>query len=561
MSDVQAAPPRGARRPWVAHYPPGVSPEIEVPEGTVAEVFRRSVEAFGERPVIAYRGPDITYAELGRRAWQVANALKREGFGPGDTLALYLPNTPYHPFFFYGALAVGGRIAHLSPLDAARVLTHKLEDLGARTLVTLNLPDMAKMAMHLLDHGAVDRVILCDEAAFGPFPIPLAEMPDRGDVVPFDRFVEGAGFEIPDMPSRPDDVALLQYTGGTTGLPKGAMLTHRNILAASASFAGWTAEDASVGPDAVTLCVLPLFHIYALCVILLRLTQIGGKLVMRMRFDPGQALKDIETQRVTYFPGVPTMWIALANHPDIEKTDLSSLQNCGSGGAPLPVEVGKRFEKITGRALLGGWGMTETCAAGTAVPQGAQHTKAGTIGVPLPGIELRVVSQDEPTREVPAGEIGEIAVRGANVTGGYWNRSDATADSYAEGWFLTGDMGRMDEDGFFFLVDRKSDMILSGGFNVYPQMVEQAVYEHPDVAECLVIGIPDEYRGESAKVFVTLREGAGEFSLEALQDFLRDRLGKHEMPRALEFRPVLPRTPVGKLSRKELKDEAAAARA
>lgn len=561
MSDVQAAPARGANRPWAAHYPPGVSPEVEVPEGTVPQVFRRSVEAFGERPVIAYRGPDITYAELGRRAWQVGNALKRDGFGPGDTLALYLPNTPYHPFFFYGALAVGGRIAHLSPLDAARVLTHKLEDSGARTLVTLNLPDMAKMAMHLLDHGAVDRVILCDEGAFGPFPIPLAEMPDRGDVIPFDRFVEGAGFEAPEMPSKPDDVALLQYTGGTTGLPKGAMLTHRNILAASASFAGWTAEDASVGPDAVTLCVLPLFHIYALCVILLRLTQIGGKLVMRMRFDPGQALKDIETHRVTYFPGVPTMWIALANHPDIEKTDLSSLQNCGSGGAPLPVEVGKRFEKVTGRALLGGWGMTETCAAGTAVPQGAQHTKAGTIGVPLPGIDLRVVAQDEPTRELPAGEIGELAVRGANITPGYWNRTDATKDSFADGWFLTGDMGRMDEDGFFFLVDRKSDLILSGGFNVYPQMVEQAVYEHPDVAECLVIGIPDEYRGESAKVFVTLREGAAEFSLESLQEFLRDRLGKHEMPRALEFRPVLPRTPVGKLSRKELKDEAAAARA
>ncbi len=551
-----------ARRPhpWEAHYPEGVRWDVPLTDETVPDAFAAAVARYADKVAISYRGPDLTYDALGRRVWQVANALAADGFGRGDTLALYLPNTLWHPFFFYGALAAGGRVAHLSALDPYRVLAHKVTDSGSRTLVTINLPDLVKMALHLLDEGVIERVILCDEGAFGPFPVPLAPLPERAGVIDAGAFLSGAPETRPERSSDPDDVALLQYTGGTTGLPKGAMLSHRNLVGAVRSYNAWTAQDPALAEEGATLCVLPLFHIYALAVVLMRTTETGGRIVLRMRFDPDQAFDDIETHKITYFPAVPTIWIAMAAHPGMETRDISSLTNAGSGGAPLPVEVGRRFESKAGLPLLGGWGMTETCGAGTSVPEGAQSARPGTIGVPLPGMEMRVVDHGEPTRPLPPGEVGEIAIRGVPVTAGYWNRHDATAASHVDGWFLTGDMGRMDEDGFFYLVDRKSDLIISSGFNVYPQMIEQAVYEHPDVAECSVIGVPDGYRGESAKAFVTLKAGAAPFSLEALQAFLEERLGRHEMPRALEFRDALPRTPVGKLSRKELRDEEAAKR-
>jgi long-chain acyl-CoA synthetase len=248
------------------------------------------------------------------------------------------------------------------------------------------------------------------------------------------------------------------------------------------------------------------------------------------------------------------MWIALANHPDLMKRDISSMRRCSSGGAPLPVEVGQRFEKLTGQRLAGGWGMTETSPAGTnLLPFG--EAKPGSIGMPLPGVELQVVALDDPHRLLGPGETGELRVRGRNVTIGYWNRPDETAAAFADGYFLTGDVGYMAGDGYFYIVDRKKDMILSGGFNIYPQMIEQAIYEHPSVGECIVIGVPDAYRGEAAKAFVALKTGAEPFTLDALLAFLADRLGRHELPAALEFRDTLPKTSVGKLSRKALREE------
>jgi long-chain acyl-CoA synthetase len=251
--------------------------------------------------------------------------------------------------------------------------------------------------------------------------------------------------------------------------------------------------------------------------------------------------------------GVPTMWIALANHPEIERRDLSSLTAVSSGGAALPAEVAARFERLTGMRLRGGWGMTETAPGGTVLPP--EPERPGSIGIPLPGIEMRVVDMAEPRRVLPPGETGEIAIRGPNVMRGYWNRPEETRAAFAEGFFLTGDIGRMAPDGFFTLTDRKKDMILSGGFNVYPRVIEEAIYEHPDVAECAVIGIADEYRGQSAKAFVTLRPGAPGLTLEALREFLAERLGRHEMPVALELRDALPKTPVGKLAKLELIEE------
>jgi long-chain acyl-CoA synthetase len=302
------------------------------------------------------------------------------------------------------------------------------------------------------------------------------------------------------------------------------------------------------------ICALPLFHIYALTTILLRHIRNGNEILLRLRFDPETTLRDIEVKRATAFPGVPTMWIALANHPGIEKRDFSSIIHCSSGGAPLPVEVGERFRRLTGQRLLGGWGMTETSPAGTNLPLSGP-SKPGSIGIPMPGVEIDVVSLDEPRRVLDAREVGELRIRGLNVSRGYWNKPKETAEAFTPEGFLTGDIGYRDEDGYFFIVDRRKDMIISGGFNVYPQVIEQAVYEHPQVEEAAVIGIPDAYRGEAAKVFVKLKSGAPGFTLEELQAFLADKIGKHEMPVTLEIRDALPRTSVGKLSKVALRDE------
>ena len=302
------------------------------------------------------------------------------------------------------------------------------------------------------------------------------------------------------------------------------------------------------------ICVLPLFHIYALTSCLTRPLHLGHEILLRPRFDVATALDDIETKRATFFPGVPTMWIAIAHHPGLETRDFSSLVTISSGGAPCPIEIETRILQLTGRRLGGGWGMTETSPAGSNIPRN-RPDKRGTIGVPLPGIVMDIVALDDAHRVLPVGETGEIRVKGPNVTRGYWNRPDETERSFVDSYLLTGDIGYIDEDGFFFIVDRKKDMILSGGFNVYPRAIEEAIYEHPDVEEVIVIGVQDAYRGEAAKAFVKLKAGAGQFTLEALRDFLADKLGRHELPAHLEFRCALPKTAVGKLSKKELVEE------
>ncbi|HEY8384106.1 MAG TPA: dicarboxylate--CoA ligase PimA [Microvirga sp.] len=540
---------------WERSYPPGVSWDAPIRISTLPALLDEAAGRFGNRPAIEFRGRHLSFTEIAAQADRMAAALLRDGIGNGQTLAIYLPNTPYHPYAFFGGAKAGAKLAHLSPLDSERVLAHKLADSGARVLVTTDIGSMLPMAVKLLDAGHIDRIIVGEDAAFGPSPAPTMPLPTRPDVVSFANFIADA--PIPEHWPALDveAVALLQYTGGTTGLPKGAMLTHANLTAAVSIYDAWFEGQGLSRPGADRVIgVLPLFHIYALTTILLRQIRCGNEILLRMRFDVETMLHDIEVKRATSFPGVPTMWIALANLPGIETRDLSSLTYCGSGGAPLPVEVAQRFERLTGHRLGGGWGMTETSPAGTNLPKGGP-AKFGSIGVPLPGIEMDVVSLDDPTRVLGIGEVGELRIRGPNVTKGYWNRPEESAASFAEGGFLTGDIGRMDEDGYIFIVDRKKDMLICGGFNVYPQMIEQAIYEHPAVDECVVVGIPDDYRGEAAKAFVKLRGGAAPFSLDELRAFLADKLGRHEMPSALEIRDALPRTPVGKLSKVELREE------
>ncbi len=541
---------------WEASYPTSVRWDLtgSVPP-TLPAMFDRATDAFAGRTAIEYRDRLIGYADLRTTVDRAAAAFLRAGIGSGETLALYLPNSPHHPYAFFGGLKAGARLTHLSPLDAERELAHKLKDSGARTVVTTNIGNMLSNALKLLDAGHVERVIVGDDAAFGSSPVPAVPLPERPGVIAWDNFVEGAAPPSAWPAVLPSDVALLQYTGGTTGAPKGAMLTHSNLMAAQAIYDAWQGGQGQLrAAREKVICVLPLFHVYALTTVLLRQLYLGNEILLRLRFDVETTLRDIEQKRATIFHGVPTMWIALANLPGIETRDLSSLVRCSSGGAPLPVEVGERFERLTGLLLRGGWGMTETCSPGSTLPA-TGPVPAGSVGLPLPGIEMDVVALDDPARRLPPGETGEIRVKGPNVTSGYWNRPEETASAFVDGWFLTGDIGTMDEAGYFFLVDRKKDMIISGGFNVYPQMVEQAIYEHPQVEEVLVVGVPDAYRGEAAKAFVRLRRDAAGFSLEELQAFLADKIGRHEMPMALEFRDSLPRTPVGKFSKIELRNE------
>src|SRR5437764_2597975 len=539
--------------PGEQFYPQGVRWDDPIARGTLPDLLSAAAAEFGARPAIEFRDRPISYSELEALVETAAAAFLRAGYGKDTSVALFLGNSPDHPVNFFGALKAGARIVHLSPLDGEIALSHKLSDSGARVLVTSNLSALLPTALKFLDKGLLDRLIVCEDDDWGKVGTPQTALPDNPAIITYKQFVDGAKkpAQWPQMSA--DEVALLQYTGGTTGLPKGAMLSHGNLTAAVSVYDVW-GRPARTERDAIerVICVLPLFHIFALTVVLLSSIRRGNLISLHQRFDVEAVRRDIEVKRATAFPGVPTMWIAIAALPDLDKRDLSSLVSCGSGGAPLPVEVAKIFERRVGMKLKSGWGMTETCSPGTAHPKEGPD-KPGSIGLMLPGIEIDVVSLDDPTKLMPSGAVGEIRIRGPNVTRGYWNRPEETAEAFVGDRFLTGDIGYMDDDGYFYLVDRKKDMIISGGFNVYPQMIEQAIYTHLAVQEVIVIGIPDEYRGEAAKAFIKLRADAKPFTLDDLRGFLVGKLGKHELPAALEFVDELPRTPVGKLSRHELR--------
>ncbi|MBR0719593.1 dicarboxylate--CoA ligase PimA [Bradyrhizobium liaoningense] len=537
-------------------YPEGVRWDDTIVQGTLPDLLSKAAADYGSRAALEFRDRPITYAELESEVEQAAAAFLRAGCGKNSSVALFLGNTPDHPVSFFGALKAGARVAHLSPLDGEIALSHKVSDSGARVLVTSNLAALLPTALKFLDKGLIDKLIVCEDDNWGKLGTPQAPIPDNPKIVTFKQFVDGAAKPAQWPVVTADDVALLQYTGGTTGLPKGAMLTHGNLTSAVSIYDVWGKTTRAARGDVIerVICVLPLFHIFALTVVLLSSIRRGNLISIHQRFDVEAVMRDIEVKRATYFPGVPTMWIAIAALPDLDKRDFSSLNTIGSGGAPLPVEVANFFERKIGKKLKSGWGMTETCSPGTGHPQEGPD-KPGSIGLMLPGIELDVVSLDDPTKVMPTGEVGEIRIKGPNVTRGYWNKPKESAESFADGRFLTGDIGYMDKDGYFFLVDRKKDMIISGGFNVYPQMIEQAIYTHPGVHEVIVIGIPDQYRGEAAKAFIKLKPDAKPFSADELRGFLTGKVGKHELPAAVEFVDELPRTPVGKLSRHELRQQ------
>jgi long-chain acyl-CoA synthetase len=511
----------------------------------------RAVATWPNKPAIEYRDRTLTYAALGALVDRMAAGFLREGLGHGRTLALFLPNTPWHTVCFFAALKAGARLVHLSPLDAPRELAHKMMDSGADVVITTDLAGLGVGAAKFVEMGLAKLLLVGEDAYWGGAEAPV---PPYGDQV---RRLESlladelpASWPVID----PESVALLQYTGGTTGMPKGAMLSHRNLTAATAIYSAWRDDEMPEAGSQKIIGVLPMFHVYALGVILLLSIADGSEILLRPRFDVQTTIRDIEEKRATSFPAVPTMLIAMLSEPGAASHDFSSLKILGSGGAPMPHEVGQRVEGLFKKRLRGGWGMTETAAAGSRIPITVEP-RPGLIGVPLCNIEMRIVDLNDSTKVLGVGEVGEIAIRGPNIFSGYWNQDALNKQSFVDGFFLTGDIGTMDETGLFTIVDRKKRMIISGGFNVYPNMIESAIYEHPGVEEVIVIGIPDQYRGEAAKAFIKMKAGAEPLTLEVLREFLKDRVGKHELPAALELRADLPKSPVGKLLANVLADE------
>ena len=557
--------------PWLDSYPEGVRWDIEIDPAPVQTLLDQTAGKWPNKPAVNFMGRQISYAELLDLANRTAAGLQKIGVGPGVHVGLYLPNSPHYLIAIFAVLKAGGTVVNYSPLDAAQVLEHKIEDSRTDVLITLDMASLFPQMAHMLGHTRLKKLVVGSLAEMTGAPREVAaQMKTKGQladvwwddprIVRFAQLQDNDGrYTAHPLGDPREALAVLQYTGGTTGLPKGAMLTHANLWSACAQY---TASVSGRPPVLLEgqerfLAVLPPFHIFALTVNMLQGVRLAAELVMHLRFDAEAALRDIAELRITTFCGVPTMYTALIGHPMAGAYDLTSLKYCGSGGAPLPLEVAQRYLEVTGCPLTEGWGMTETSPTGTFTPVHGIR-KAGSCGMPLPRIQIRMLSLDDPARYVALGEIGEICIGGPNVMKGYWNRPDATAEvTTFDGLMRTGDVGYMDEDGFVFIVDRCKDMLLCSGYNVYPRVLEEAIYQHPAVAEVAVIGIPDEYRGQSPKAFMALRAGATAPSLQELQAFLKDKLGKHEMVQALEIRVALPKTPVGKISKKDLADEEA----
>jgi len=556
--------------PWIKSYPKGVRWNAELPTMPLQQILEDSAKKWADKPALEFMGRRISYRELNDLANRAAKGLQTLGVKPGIHVGLYLPNTPHYVIAFFGIMKAGGTAVNYSPLDAERVLEHKVEDSQTDFLFTLDLKALYPQMGRLLGKTRLKKLIVGEIAEMSGAPDmvrgqmtktdQLAQVPSDDRHITFQQLLDNDGryqaYRIPDLK---ETIAVLQYTGGTTGLPKGAMLTHANLSAATSQYVESTRTEPPVleeGKERV-LAVLPPFHIYALTVNMLLGLRIGAELVLHTRFDVDAVVKDIANKKITSFPGVPTMYVAIINYPDIEKVDVSSLKWCASGGAPLPLEVQQRFQEITGCRLAEGWGMTETSPTGTFTPPNGP-VKPGSCGIPIPGITIKFANVEDPSKYVPYGEKGEIAIGGPNVMKGYWKKPDATADVMTpDGFMRTGDVAYMDADGYIYIVDRTKDMLLCGGFNVYPRIIEEAIYKHPSIEEVSVIGIRDEYRGQSPKAFIKLKAGAPPITFEEMKNFLKDKLGKHEQLGAMEIRPDLPKTAVGKLSKKELYEEEA----
>ncbi len=564
-SSVTIEPCHGSapERPWLKSYPEGVAWDARFRPMLVGTLLDQSVQAFGPRPCVYFMGKRLSFAEIGALSDRVAKGLRALGVGEGVKVGLLLPNTPTFVIFYYGVLKAGGTVVNFNPLYSLEEIEFQLRDSGARIMVTLDLALTFEKVEAMLKCGALDQAVVAGFTSLLPsfksVGFKLLQRTKLANVAASpvtDRIVRDtvllANDGSYDRPAiTPDAIAVLQYTGGTTGTPKGAMLSHANLTVNVGQVRAWqnrqtTEHDRMLG-------VLPLFHVFAMTTVMNFGIASGMEMILLPKFELVTTLKLIAKLRPTMMPGVPTLFNAMLRHPHIGNFDLSSLEYCFSGGAALPIEVKRGFEKVSGCGVVEGYGLSETSPVATCNP--IEAIREGSIGLPLPATEISIRSLEDPAKEMARGEPGEICIAGPQVMTGYWNKPRETEGSFVGRFFRTGDIGYMDEHGYIFIVDRIKDMINASGFKVYPRRIEDALYEHSAVAEVTVVGIPDDYRGEAPKAFVKLKEGKEATAVELLQ-FLRGKLSKIELPAEIEFRDQLPKTMVGKLSKKELRAEA-----
>jgi len=551
-----------ADMPWLAHYPAEVAWDAELPVEPLQAILDDTAARLPDHMAMDFLDRQWSYAELKTLSDRFAAGLQARGLGAGDHIGLCLPNCPYYPIAYFGVLKAGGRVVNLNPLYARRELETLIEDSACDTIITLDLTDLMGKLEPLLDATRLKRLVVCPLR--GALPRTKAVMhtifrrrqtqrpPADPQHLDFDALIDNDGAYSAAEIDPATEVAVLQYTGGTTGTPKAAALTHYNLRANVEQCVLWFhgAED---GAERM-LAVIPFFHVFAMTAAMNMALRQGAGLVMLPRFEVEKVLQAINRKKVTIFPAVPTIYTAINNYRNQDRYDLSSLRFCLSGGAPLPREVKRDFEALSGCSLVEGYGLSETAPVATVNPF-EKGDKTGSIGLPLPQTRIEVVDIEDGVTPLPLGERGEICISGPQVMPGYYGREDATREAFRGGRFHTGDVGYMDSEGYSFIVDRLKDMILAGGYNVYPRNIEEAIYEHPDVEECVVGGVPDPYRGETVKAWIKLRAGA-ELDADGLRGFLADKISRIEMPRQVEFRDEpLPKTLVGKLSRKTLLDE------
>jgi long-chain acyl-CoA synthetase len=506
-------------------------------------------------------GRELNYGELAAEVESMACALADLGVKKGDRVAIHLPNSTQFPIAFFAALAVGAIVVPCNPLYVAREMEYQLKDSGAETIITMTR--FYNMIKEIQPKTDLKNIIVTNIKDYFPgflsFLYTVAKEKKEGDRVELakedyaftDLVKKFAGKTPPAVEVLPTDRAVFLYTGGTTGVSKGAVLQHRNLVANCFQVKSWC-TDYEDGKE-VILGVLPFFHSYGLTTILNLGLLNGAKLVLLPRFVLADALKTIDKQKPTLFPGVPTIYVAINNAPDLNKYDIKSIKVCISGAAPLPVEVQQQFEKNTGGKLVEGYGLSETSPVTHANPVYGER-RPGSIGLPMPDTDFKVVDVETGEKVMPIGEIGELCLRGPQVMEGYLNMPEENAQSLRDGWFYTGDIAKVDEDGYTYIVDRKKDMVIAGGFNIYPRDIEEVLYTHPKIMEAAVAGINDPYRGETLKAYVVLKEGET-MTEDEVKEHCKENLAAYKVPKLYEFRAELPKTMIGKVLRRTLREE------
>ena len=550
------------QKQWLQLYPEEIPHHLKYDEKPLFKYLQEAAQENPNKIAIHFMGKELNYKEVYDSALKLANELVKLGLQKGDRVAIMLPNTPQSVISYYGVLLAGGTVVQTNPLYTERELEHQLKDAGVKIIICVEL--VYPRVMTVKDRTPLEHVIVTSIKDYLPFPknlfYPLVRKRDypnlKLDIQYNDkthRFMDlikrGEAKEIPLDIDPKKDIALLQYTGGTTGLAKGVILTHFNLTANTQQCRAWMykVED---GNERI-LAILPFFHVYGMTVVMNLGIMTKSTLIIMPKFDPLSTLKTIQKQKPTLFPGAPTMYIGLINHPDIHKYDLSSIEACISGSAPLPVEVQQKFEEITKGKLVEGYGLTEASPVTHCNFIWGERV-TGSIGVPWPDTEAKIVKEDGTEADVR--EIGELVIRGPQVMQGYWNRPEETAETLKDGWLYTGDMAYMDEKGYFYIVDRKKDMIIAGGYNIYPREIEEVLFEHEAIQEAVVVGVPDEYRGETVKAYIVLKEGK-QVTEKELDEYCRKHLAAYKVPRKYEFRDELPKTMVGKVLRRALREE------